>query len=82
MYVLIAVHVDDQLLVSPNIKELEAIKLALSNKWGIIYLGPVSTFLGMDIKRDRATHTLQISQARFTQDILNASFLWLCAQPT
>ena len=51
-YVLIAVPVGDQLLISPKIKELEVMKSALSNKWGITNLGSVRTFLGMDIKRD------------------------------
>ena len=77
-HIIIAVHVDDQLIVGTNMREIEEIKAALSDRWGITDLGPVKTFLGMDIKRDRATRTLTISQARYAADVLKRFGLQDC----
>lgn len=69
---LIALHVDDQLVVSDDLAELEEFKHAIDAKYGIVDNGEVSDFLGMRITRDRPARKLWISQESFVENLLES----------
>eukprot|EP00271_Cylindrocystis_brebissonii_P022231 TRINITY_DN846_c0_g1_i4.p1 TRINITY_DN846_c0_g1~~TRINITY_DN846_c0_g1_i4.p1 ORF type:complete len:160 (-),score=16.61 TRINITY_DN846_c0_g1_i4:369-848(-) len=66
----IAMHVDDQVLMSKDKEEIARMKKATDAKFGIPDLGPVKHFLGMDIVRDRSARTLTIGQGKYLRDVL------------
>jgi len=56
--IIIAIYVDDLLITGQDHKEIDDIKGALSKRFQISDLGPVSFYLGMTITRDRLNHML------------------------
>lgn len=68
--VILLIYVDDMLLASNDIEKLNEIKQKLMNKFEMTDLGEPNTFLGMNIKRNRETRTMSISQADYTYKIL------------
>jgi hypothetical protein len=67
---MISLHVDDQLLASNSGKELDAFKVLLQTKYKIKDFGAAKHFLGFEIKRDRTTRKLWISQERYLSSVL------------
>ncbi|RKL10241.1 hypothetical protein BFJ70_g16560 [Fusarium oxysporum] len=54
-HMFIAVYVDDLLIAGPSKDEIVAVKQALCNKFKMTDLGPCKYYLGMSVRRDRAT---------------------------
>jgi hypothetical protein len=69
LYVL-AVYVDDSILVGRNSPFISTFKSAFSARFDIDDLGPASWLLGCSITRDRVNHTLTFSQSQYVEDIL------------
>jgi hypothetical protein len=67
----IPVHVDDQGLASNSRRLLDWVKDALQKKFKIRDLGPATTFLGIQITRDRPNRKLYLSQHRYIDDLLD-----------
>lgn len=67
----IPVHVDDQGLASNSRKLLDWVKTALQKKFKIRDLGPATTFLGIQITRDRPNRKLYLSQHGYIDDLLD-----------
>ena len=65
------VYVDDLLLASEDPTELAALKQALKDRFPMKDLGPVQTYLGMEVTRNRAKRELYLSQERYIRDILH-----------
>ena len=63
-------HVDDMIIASKNVAEVDLVKQQLRKEFEISDLGPVLFFLGMEIVRDRQTRQLTLSQKRYTLDVL------------
>ena len=70
-FLIVALYVDDIPLVGTP-SEITQAKLELSQAFSITDLGPLSYFLGMQIKRDRTLGTLIIHQNKFTNEILKS----------
>jgi hypothetical protein len=68
--VFVIVYVDDMLILSNSIPQVQALKRNLERKFKMTDLGEATFFLGMEIKRDREHRTMQLSQRRYVNDIL------------
>lgn len=77
----IAVYVDDLLLVGPDSRVLDDIKLELAKKFSMTDLGPVAFYLGMSITRDRQNRTLRIGQQAYLSEAIRNAGVWdaICA---
>jgi Reverse transcriptase (RNA-dependent DNA polymerase) len=68
--IILALYVDDIVLLARQMQALESVKTALSKAFKMKDLGPISTVLGMRVRRDRARRLLWIDQSHYIQDIL------------
>jgi hypothetical protein len=69
-FMMLAVHVDDQLIASNNRSTLNAFKKRLNQRFECKDQGPVSYFLGFNVVRDRAARKLSISQEHYLEGLL------------
>ena len=67
---LLAVYVDDQIIMSKRLQQVKQVKAAMSQAFAIKDLGDASYVLGIAITRDRANRKLQMSQGQYLTDIL------------
>lgn len=63
--VIIAIYVDDLLLLGPILEDILKLKEQLANRFRMKDLGAVAWYLGMQITRDRAKRILWISQSTY-----------------
>lgn len=70
LYVLLALYVDDLLLMSNSLPGLNALKHDLSQRYSMKDLGEAHYVLGIQIDRDRAARTLSISQSQYVEKML------------
>ena len=63
-------HIDDIIIVSPKKERIKQVLDALNRDIKVKDLGEASIFLGMEIKRDRVTKTLELHQKAYTERIL------------
>ncbi|KAG7003598.1 Retrovirus-related Pol polyprotein from transposon TNT [Fusarium oxysporum f. sp. conglutinans] len=75
----IAVYVDDLLIAGPSKDEIVAVKQALCNKFKMTDLGPCKYYLGMSLRRDRATRSIFLSQTTYLEKVLRDFGLDQCA---
>jgi hypothetical protein len=68
--VILPVFVDDITLVSKSKEKIQEVKEELRKHFKLRDLGPTEFLLGVKVERDRSTHTLHLSQHRYTLDIL------------
>ncbi|WPJ67452.1 hypothetical protein SMAC4_14172 [Sordaria macrospora] len=68
---IMVLYVDDFLLAAANLKIITHIKGTLEKKFKLKHLGPVGTFLGFDIVRNRTERTVFISQERYTKTMID-----------
>ena len=66
----ILVYVDDLVIGSKTVAELDRIKTCLHSKFKMKDLGELKYCLGLHFKRDRATRTIGISQEQYVNDTL------------
>jgi hypothetical protein len=67
---IISLYVDDLLLASDNLNELNKVKAELQTCFDMEDMGEASYALGIKISRDRAARTLTISQGAYILDVL------------
>ena len=67
---IISLYVDDLLLASDSLAELEKVKAELKTCFEMEDMGEASFALGIKITRDRAARTLTISQGAYILDVL------------
>lgn len=61
--IIIAIYVDDLLLLGPDIEAVQKLKNQLNSRFRMKDLGPVAwLYLGMQITRDRSKRTVWINQ--------------------
>ena len=70
-FLMLSVHVDDQLIACNNRKYLDAFKITLNAEFECKDSGPVSYFLGFNIHRDRTQNKLFMSQEHYLESILD-----------
>jgi hypothetical protein len=83
--IIIALYVDDLLLFSNSLTDLNALKATLATAFTMTDLGEATFILGIQIKRDRAARTLTLSQSAYAVDILTRHDMKNCnevATPT
>ena len=68
--IIILCHVDNLLVFSPNIEQINKIETNLGKDLELTHLGPVSYFLSMEITRDRKNKVIKLNQKKYTQEIL------------
>ena len=67
---ILALYVDDIVLVARDIQAIQWIKGTLSKSFNMKDLGPISTVLGIQVQRDRAQRKLWINQSHYVDSIL------------
>ena len=68
--IILIVHVDDILVISPSNQRIQEIYTLLNNRVILKNLGEAETFLGIEIQRNRKQKTITLHQARYTKKIL------------
>ena len=68
--VYVLVYVDDILLASRSLANIQALKSKIGRVFDVKDLGEAHHFLGMLIERDKAASTLKLSQERLANDII------------
>ena len=68
--VILLLYVDDLVITAPSIEDVLWIQTLLHEEFEMTDLGPLMTFLGMEIRRNRDTGMLHLSQQRYIQTIL------------
>ena len=68
--VILALYVDDMLILSEDINEVLRTKDALSNTFEMVDLGEVSQVLGMRVRRDMTRGWLTIDQEHYAEEVL------------
>ncbi|KZT28913.1 hypothetical protein NEOLEDRAFT_1225147, partial [Neolentinus lepideus HHB14362 ss-1] len=69
--IIIPVFVDDMTIASKSSAAIQKVKDDLRQHFKLRDLGPTSWLLGVEIKRDRSSRTLTISQRQYILDILS-----------
>ena len=67
---IISLYVDDLLLASDSLDELERVKADLQNCFDMDDMGEATFALGIKITRDRTARTLTISQGAYIEEVL------------
>src|SRR5579871_329988 len=68
--VIISAYVDDLIIMSNNLPYLQETKKKLGDIFTMRDLGEISSYLGIEIKRDRKNRTVSLSQSKYIEDIL------------
>ena len=69
--VLLAVYVDDQIIISKSLAQIQQVKKAMSETFQISDLGEAEYVLGISIHRDRQRKLIQLSQQRYLNTVLS-----------
>ncbi|CDO74006.1 hypothetical protein BN946_scf185043.g55 [Trametes cinnabarina] len=78
--IIIAIHVDDCVLVTNSKQLMVALKKQLEQRYEIVDLGEVRWLLGYEIRRDRSKRTISLSQGAYIDTML-ARFRMTDAHP-
>jgi len=68
--IIVAVYVDDLIILSNNLKEIEVFKREIKKLYNVKDLGELSLILGMRWKRNRAERKSNLNQTTYIQEIL------------
>ncbi|SAM86448.1 uncharacterized protein UBRO_21026 [Ustilago bromivora] len=68
--VIIAVYVDDMLIVSPQRDQINQTKRVIINKWKITNNGPTTEFLKIKITQDREKRVINLDQQAYIKEII------------
>jgi len=68
--VIIAVYVDDFLLVEKDKSAIQDVKQCLNDTFKMSDLSPVSYYLGMKVDRNRAERTIRLTQTAYINKVL------------
>ena len=68
---ILAVHVDDCVLTGSSSDQIAQYKQKLNSCYALTDLGPVHWLLGIKVTRDRAAHTISLSQGAYIDAILS-----------
>jgi transposase InsO family protein len=82
LYILVALYVDDLLLVSNSLEGLSALKRDLSRRFSMTDLGEAHYILGIQIDRNRAARILSISQREYVHKVLQRFGMMDCKPVT
>ena len=75
-FIALFVYVDDILIASNNVREVEALKVSLDKHFKLKDLGGLKYFLGLEI--DRSEKGISLCQRKYAVEILNDAGLLAC----
>ncbi|CAI7800943.1 unnamed protein product [Closterium sp. NIES-54] len=79
----VLVYVDDLVFATAETKALTLVKLELQKRHTCTDLGELRSYLGLQITRDRARHTITLTQSHMVQQVLQRfGFQFSSPQPT
>ncbi|CAI7903907.1 unnamed protein product, partial [Closterium sp. NIES-54] len=79
----ILVYVDDLVFATADTEALALVKMELKKRHTCTDLGELRSYLGLQITRDRARHTITLTQSHMVQHVLQRfGFTWSSAQAT
>eukprot|EP00253_Pinus_taeda_P030085 PITA_30085 len=70
MFIILVLYVDDMLLASKSIEEINRLKTQMARTFDMKDLGAARQILGMEIFRDRSNGKLWLSQQKYVEKIL------------
>lgn len=73
---IIAIYVDDLLIVGPSKDDITEVKRSLSGRFQMSDLGPCTHYLGISVRRDRANRCLYLSQRAYVEKFLKDLGTW------
>ena len=76
--IILLLYVDDLVIAAPTQNIISWIRGKLHDEFQMTDLGPLSTFLGLEIQRNRGARTLHLSQSKYVQKILQLHRMELC----
>jgi hypothetical protein len=76
--IIMAVYVDDLLLIGQDMSEISKLKQRLSERFDMTDLGPCSYYLGMSIRRDRRKRAIYVSQEAYIDKVLESFDMTQC----
>ena len=68
--VMVALYVDDLILVGKHLEDVVKVKSILSNRFEMKDLGEIKYCLGIQVDRDRESRVIRLSQQKFVEEIL------------
>src|SRR5271168_1705203 len=68
--VIIMIHVDDMAIMGPSRDLVDEFKRQLAEKFEIEDNGPISSFLGLKVTRNRTARTLELSQKTYIESLV------------
>ncbi|THH04747.1 hypothetical protein EW146_g10096 [Bondarzewia mesenterica] len=68
---LVAVYVDDMVLASTSLADLEEVKNLFKKSFNITDLGDINWILGIHVERDRTKRSISLSQERYVEEVLS-----------
>ena len=77
-HVILLLYGDDLVIAAPTHNNIGWIGGRLHDEFQMTDLGPLRTFLGFDIERNRETTTLHLSHTKYIQKILQLHRMELC----
>ncbi|CAI7751113.1 unnamed protein product [Closterium sp. NIES-54] len=79
----VLVYVDDLVFATADTEVLTLVKLELQKRHTCTDLGELRSYLGLQISRDRARHTISLTQSHMVHQVLQRfGFLFSSPQPT
>lgn len=72
----IAIYVDDILLVGPSSERIDEVKRSLHDRFSMTDLGPCNYYLGMTVRRDRVNRTVYLGQRAYIEKFLKEYDMW------
>ena len=69
-YIMLTLFVDDLLITGPSNASMAEVRRELMEKLPMTDLGDVSQILGIEVKRDKAAGTIELSQGQYTLSVL------------
>ena len=79
---IILLYVDDLILAAVTLEDISWVKKQLSARFEMTDLGELSSFIGVQVSRDRTRRTLKVSQESYISRVLHDHGMGWCATVT
>ena len=67
---IVAVYIDDLFILAPTKDLINKLKQQLDSRFRMKYLGDISWYLGMEVKRERPNRTIFVNQASYSRQLI------------